>query len=84
MHIAVAGVDFSAVPLNLTFTSESTTKSVNISILDDNLVEKHEVIHLALTTLTPNVILIDHDRAQIEIIDNDCKRIVLSSYFFRY
>ena len=50
---------------------EATTQTINISILDDDLVEQSEVIQLALTTLTPGMISADPDSAQIEITDND-------------
>ena len=42
-----------------------------ISIIDDDLVERPEVIQLLLTTLTPNVIPTDPNTALIEITDND-------------
>ena len=63
-------MDYSGVPFNLTFM-EATTQTINISILDDDLVEQSEVIQLALTTLTPGMISADPDSAQVEITDND-------------
>ena len=58
-------------PFNLTLSSGSTIQSLNISILDDDLVEQSEVIQLLLIILTPGMIATDPDSAQIEITDND-------------
>ena len=58
-------------PFNLTLSSGSTIQSLNISILDDDLVEQSEVIQLLLIILTPGMIATDPDSTQIEITDND-------------
>ena len=68
--VTTAELDYIGAPFNLTFM-EASTQSVPISIVDDDLVERTEVIQLLLTTLTPNVIPTDPNTAQIEIIDND-------------
>ena len=58
-------------PFNLTLSSGSTIQSLNISILDDDLVEQSEVIQLLLIILTPGMFATDPDSAQIEITDDD-------------
>jgi hypothetical protein len=65
-----AELDYIGAPFNVTFV-EASTQFVAISIVDDDLVERPEVIQLLLTTLTPNVIPIDPNTAQIEITDDD-------------
>ena len=72
----IAGLDYSGVPSNLTFVNISeTTLTVTLSIIDDDLVERPEVIYLQLVKLTTSVdVLLNSDIVQIEIIDNDCKR----------
>jgi hypothetical protein len=70
--ITTAELDYFGVPINLTFTGASI-ESIVISIVDDDLVERPEVIQLLLTTLTPGMILIDPNTALIEITDNDRK-----------
>ena len=70
--LTTAELDYFGVPINLTFTGESV-ESITISIVDDDLVERTEMIQLLLTTLTPGMILIDPNSALIEIMDNDGK-----------
>lgn len=70
MSIATAELDYLGVPFNLTFT-EASIKSASVSIVDDDLVERSEVIQLLLTTLTLGVIPTDPNSALIEITDND-------------
>ena len=70
--ITIAELDYFGVPVNLTFT-EASIESIAVSIVDDDLVERTEVIQLLLTTSTPGMILIDPNFALIEIIDNDGK-----------
>lgn len=62
--------DFIVDLFHLTFT-EAKIQSVNISIVDDDLVEPSEIIQIILTPLTPARILTNLDSATIEIIDND-------------
>ena len=69
--LCIADLEFSGVPFNLTFTNESKILSANISILDDSLVEQPEVIILALTILTPGMILGSGVHAQVDIFDDD-------------
>ena len=70
IYSTTAELDYVGVPFNVTFV-ESSTQSVAISVLDDDLVERPEVIQLLLTTVIPNVILADPNSAQIEITDDD-------------
>ena len=48
-------------------------ESITFSIVDDDLVERTEVVQLLLTTLTPGMILVDPNSAVVAIIDNDSK-----------
>ena len=77
VFITAAIQDFFGVPFNLRFT-ETSIQSVNISIVEDDLVEGPEEIQLVLTTLTPGMILIDPNFAVIEIMDNDGQIVSLS------
>ena len=70
--LTTAELDYFGVPVNLTFTGESI-ESITITIVDDDLVERTEMIQLLLTTLTPGVVLIEPNSALIEIMDNDGK-----------
>lgn len=67
------GIDYHGVPLSLTFT-EAGTQFVNISILDDDLVEQPEDIQLLITSSIPGRILINPSSARVRIIDNDGER----------
>ena len=47
---------------------------VNISIIDDQLAEKDEVIQITLTPQTPESdIFVVNEIVEIRIIDDDCK-----------
>ena len=75
MHLIenTAGVDYVGVPINLTFTDE-TTKFVNITILDDDLAERLEVIQLNLSTqsnVTESEIYVTTATVDISITDDD-------------
>ena len=58
--------------LTLNFIDERTP-SVNISIIDDDLVEHPEVIYLKLATSADSGVLLISNTTLIEIIDDDCK-----------
>ena len=77
IYSTTAELDYVGVPFNVTFV-ESSTQSVAISVLDDDLIERPEMIQLLLTTLIPNVILADPNSAQVEITDDD------SEIYFNY
>lgn len=64
--------------MNLTHASgtaiepvDGFTQSVNVTIFDDNIVEKFEIINLKLTTQTPDIVFVDQNVARIEIDDDD-------------
>ena len=69
-YFTTVELDYVGLPFNLTFV-EASNQSVAISVLDDDLVERSEVIQLLLTTLIPNVVPVDPNSAQIEITDDD-------------
>ena len=72
MSFTTAELDYIGAPFNVTFM-EASTQSVVVSVVDDDLVERPEVIQLLLTTLTPSVMPTDPNSAQIEITDDDGK-----------
>ena len=76
MFFHAAGQDFSGVPVNLTFVNGVTVKFVNITIIDDNIVESFEMIQLMLSTENPNVMVLtgqfnSQTGATISIADDD-------------
>ena len=72
--LTAAGQDFSGLPFNLTFVNKVPVQSVNVSILDDDIVEQAESIQLMLTTTNPDVIILfQNAMATIFISDNDGK-----------
>ena len=68
------GSDFVGGSSNLTF-AEANVQFVNISILDDQLVEMPEQVKLSLTPLIPGRIFSNLNYTMIEIFDNDCESI---------
>ena len=70
MSVTTAELDYFGVPVNLTFTKASV-ESITIYIVDDDLVERTEIIQLQLTTMTPGMILIDPNSSLVEITDDD-------------
>lgn len=58
----------------LTFGPDSTRVEVPITIINDNIVESLEDFFSTLTLRTPGAnVVIDPDRAEIDIIDQDSK-----------
>ena len=70
-------LDYTGESVNLTFT-EAKVQFVNISIVDDSLVEADEMIQLILTPLTSAMILSSTDSTIIEIFDNDGETVNLN------
>ena len=76
--------------MNLTRTSnpgDLLQQSLNITILDDNIVEDREFINLRLTTQTPEFVSVNQAIATVEISDNDgmfvcttCQYIAVGKY----
>ena len=52
-----SGVDFDSNPINITFAAEEVSKSVNVSVMCDKIVERTERfdISLTLTSYNPQV-----------------------------
>lgn len=66
------GVDYSFSAVNLTFSMSSTTRQcVNITIVDDDLLEPSELFLVQLAAFDPNVFLEPSHEATITIADND-------------
>ena len=69
----IAEIDYTGVPFNLTLTN-GTTNYVNISVIDDDIAERLEVIRLNLSPLaSQSYVYLDTSVVDIRIMDNDCK-----------
>jgi hypothetical protein len=71
---ATAGVDYQSVSGRLIFASGQTTRSFNIPILDDTLVESNETVSLILTNVIGGATFPDGQTsttATLLIVDND-------------
>ena len=66
-----AGVDYESLSTNLTFNREVNRTDLNVTILDDSIVELTEVFEGQLTAVTvgPNVVL-NPRTARISILDD--------------
>ena len=66
-----AGFDYEPLSINLTFSSTTTRIDLNVTILDDSIVERTEQFEGQLTAVTigPTVIL-DPQIAQLFILDD--------------
>ena len=67
-----SGVDFDSNPINITFATGEVSKSVNISVMCDKIVERTERfdISLTLTSNNPQVRTGSRDRSAVRITDN--------------
>ena len=73
--INAVGEDYRPGTLNLTFASDTDSRSVSITIVDDTEVEKMEIFFVQLLpteTLSPQVTL-STDIVSITITDDDCR-----------
>lgn len=76
-YYIASDLDYTGESVNLTFT-EAKVQFVNITIVDDSLVEPNEVIQLTLTPLTSAMIISSVDSTLIEIFDNDGETVNLN------
>ena len=76
-YSTASDLDYIGESVNLTFT-EANIQFVNISIVDDNLVEPDEVIQLTLTPLATTMVISSVNSAIIEIFDNDGETVNLN------
>ncbi|MFB2935918.1 DUF4347 domain-containing protein [Aerosakkonemataceae cyanobacterium BLCC-F154] len=68
---ATGGQDFNNTTQTITFASGETNKIVNLSIIDDNLIENIEDFNLTLVNPIGNIIIGNQSTAKIQINDND-------------
>ena len=63
--------------LNITFPIGVTCVSFNISLIDDVLSEDNETFNITILeeSLPFGVILDDHDKTTVTIVENDCEYI---------
>ena len=70
---ATAGSDYSNSSITVTFANGETSKTVNIPIIDDSILESNETINLSLSNPTNGVTIGTQNSAVVNIIDNDFK-----------
>lgn len=68
---AIAGVDYSPTSGTLTFNRGETVKTINIPIIDDDIVEGDENFFVRLFNAPPGVQLAEPSMATVVIVDND-------------
>ena len=68
----IAGSDYTAVAMTVTFQAGDDTATVEVTILDDTIIEESEIFTASLSTTESNVMLGD-DIATITILDDDGK-----------
>ena len=71
--ISSAGEEFTAVSTNVTFDASTSTQTVNISILDNEIVTGSTVFSVSLTSADPAAIL-NPASADITIEDDDSEK----------
>ena len=69
--------DYISGPYDVLFVSGSTGNVLNITIVDDNLLEPIESFNLTIDSLSGDATIGNLDNAMISIIDNDGKRVQL-------
>ena len=67
------GVDYNSGPYSVMIITGETSASLNIAIIDDNILENQEQFTLSInkSSLTSNVMLGDHDETTVIIIMDD-------------
>lgn len=77
--LVLGNIDYSFGPYTVTFIAGNTTASLNISIIDDNVLENNENFFLAISQIFHSYYSSDKvtadttDRPIVNIIDDDCK-----------
>ena len=74
-------MDYAPVSRSLTFNAAVTTQMVEVSIIDDHIVEQSEVINLTLTS-NDSAVILNPSTSTITIEDVDSK--LLYVYHFIY
>ena len=73
--INATGSDYNAGPYSVTFPAGKTRARLNVKITDDTLGERNEKFFLSIdqSLLPSDVIIGNHSRTTVTILDNDCK-----------
>ena len=66
-----SGVDYDSVDLEVSFAPRDTVKCIDISVIDDQVMEVLEVFGVCVETVTTNVDIGDKDHVTVIIIDDD-------------
>ena len=72
IFLYAAGMDYTPVSRNLTFNAAVTSQVIEVTTIDDHVVEHSEIINLTLTSTDPAVIL-NPSTSTITIEDVDSK-----------
>ena len=79
LYLYIGNIDYNSGPYNVTFIAGMTTASLNISIIEDDVLENNENFFLTINQIYHNYsgfnkITIDTtDRPIVNIVDDDCK-----------
>jgi len=76
--------DYDVGPYNVTFPAGDTTVSFNVTIIDDRILESDETFQLSINTekLPDNVTINDPINITVNIVDDDCKLLILYDILF--
>ena len=77
--VLAAGMDYTPLSMDLTFNTAVTSQTVAVTIMDDLVVERSEIINLTLTSTDPAVIL-NPSTSTITIEDVDSKLLDVGYY----
>ena len=75
MHYAGGGEDYDSGPYSVKFDAGITEATLNVSIVDDNILEESEKFYLAVNvpSLPDKVSVSDRGQATVTIVDDDGK-----------
>jgi len=66
------GEDYKFEPYNVTFPAGVTAKSLNVTIVDDNILENNETFNLRISSQLPNRVNLNNtNQITVTIEDND-------------
>ena len=71
IHFLTAGEDFESVVTTVTFQPEDTEKTINVKIVNDEVLEGEEMFSATLTSADKNATVSTQDTVKIKIIDGD-------------
>ena len=73
LHMYVGGnIDFNSTPQTITITAGTNSSTINITVINDNIVERNEIFNISLTipsSLGPGIKAGDITSAVVTIID---------------